>query len=253
MAKARATTPEWISKAKLKHGNRYLYGLTEYTAVHSKVDITCRVHGVFSQVAMSHLRGKGCPACGNIKRSRKHKKLKGLTTEQWVKRAVSSLGNLYDYSRVEYIDCRTNVEIICHAHGTFWTNPRQHALGHKCRKCIDEARIGLYSEAYFKKSPECRGKPGILYFLKYTNKETSEVFYKVGITSNSVSNRISGDNRTHDIEILMDRAMMLYEAYSKEQYILEKFSEFKYRPIDEIKGGNTECLSLNIANEIKEL
>ncbi|CAM0019186.1 endonuclease [Vibrio phage D148] len=253
MAKARATIAEWVSKAKLKHGDRYLYNLTEYTSTYDNVDIICRNHGVFSQRAMSHLRGKGCPACGNIKKSRRLKKIKGITTEQWIERAISALGDLYDYSKVRYIDSRTNVEIGCPAHGTFWTNPRQHALGHGCRKCADSNNKGIYSETYFGRFPEEKDKPGILYFLQYTNKETSEVFYKVGITARSVLERISSDKRTHDIEILMDRAMTLYDAYSKEQYILEKFSEFKCRPTDEIQGGNTECLSLNIVNEIKEI
>jgi len=30
----------------------------------SKIDIICAEHGIFSQVAKSHLSGQGCPSCG---------------------------------------------------------------------------------------------------------------------------------------------------------------------------------------------
>src|ERR1017187_4767031 len=40
---------EFISKAKLVHGNTYDYSLFEYIGVHTKGEIVCKKHGVFEQ------------------------------------------------------------------------------------------------------------------------------------------------------------------------------------------------------------
>lgn len=176
-----------------------------------------------------------------------------LTTAEWLEKAANAHGDFFDYSKVKYVNARTNVEVGCPDHGYFWTNPRQHYLGHGCKKCANANLQGLYSTKYFDKFPDKKTTPAILYFLQYTSKDTGEVFYKTGITSNSISERVSIDKKSHYIEILMDRVMTLYDAYTKEQYILERFSEFKYRPKHEMRGGNTECLSRDITNEIKEI
>lgn len=49
--------------AKL-HNNKYIYDkVTVYKNNHTKVDIICPEHGVFSQTPMCHLQGQGCPYC----------------------------------------------------------------------------------------------------------------------------------------------------------------------------------------------
>ena len=57
------TTKEFIEKAKLIHDNKYDYSLVEYKNAHTKVNIICKVHGIFEQEASSHLVGTGCPIC----------------------------------------------------------------------------------------------------------------------------------------------------------------------------------------------
>lgn len=44
-------------------------------------------------------------------------------------------GNKYDYSKVEYINAKTKVCIICPKHGKFWQIPSKHLSGHGCIKC----------------------------------------------------------------------------------------------------------------------
>lgn len=46
------------------HGNKYDYSKSEYIDSYKKVTIICPEHGEFSQLALSHLRGIGCPKCG---------------------------------------------------------------------------------------------------------------------------------------------------------------------------------------------
>ena len=57
------------------------------------------------------------------------------TTKQFIADAKAVHGNKYDYSKVEYVNNRTNVLIICPIHGEFWQNPKSHIQGHGCRKC----------------------------------------------------------------------------------------------------------------------
>ena len=58
------TTEEFINEAKLIHGDRYDYSMTNYINASTKVDIKCNKCGrVFSQMPWSHLQNHGCPHC----------------------------------------------------------------------------------------------------------------------------------------------------------------------------------------------
>ena len=43
-----------------------------------------------------------------------------LTTEEFIKKAQKVHGDMYDYSKVEYVNSKTKVCIICKQHGEFW-------------------------------------------------------------------------------------------------------------------------------------
>ena len=57
------TTEEFITRAKLRHGDKYDYSLVDYKSSTEKVKIICPIHGVFEQAPVSHLRGCGCCEC----------------------------------------------------------------------------------------------------------------------------------------------------------------------------------------------
>lgn len=59
----RATTIEFIEKAREVHGDLYDYSLVNYTTRDKKVKIICKKHGVFEQKAGNHLSGYHCPHC----------------------------------------------------------------------------------------------------------------------------------------------------------------------------------------------
>ena len=58
------------------------------------------------------------------------------TTKQFIEEAKKLHGDKYDYSKVEYIDARNKVCIICPIHGEFWQTPDNHLHGQNCPKCI---------------------------------------------------------------------------------------------------------------------
>jgi hypothetical protein len=53
----------FVKRARAVHGDKYTYG--RYTKAVKKMQITCPVHGYFSQSPSSHLRGHACPGCAN--------------------------------------------------------------------------------------------------------------------------------------------------------------------------------------------
>lgn len=47
---------------------------------------------------------------------------------KFIKKAILKFGEKFDYSKVNYIDCKTPVTIICPEHGEFITTPERHLL-----------------------------------------------------------------------------------------------------------------------------
>lgn len=60
-----------------------------------------------------------------------------LTTEQFIEKARQIHGDKYDYSKVEYVNNKTNVCIICPEHGEFWQTPHNHLKGKGCPICSE--------------------------------------------------------------------------------------------------------------------
>ena len=126
------TTEEFINEARKKHGDKYNYSKCVFKGTHEKVILICSKHGEFQIEARLHLNGSGCYKCKNKKmwdtRGR-------VSNEDFIRKAREIHGNKYDYSRVEYVNNRTKVCIICPEHGEFWQTPNSHLNGNKCSKC----------------------------------------------------------------------------------------------------------------------
>lgn len=133
--KEKLTCNSFVKKAKKIHGNKYNYSKVNYVNNKTKVCIICPIHGEFWQTPNNHLNGVKCPKCS---------KRYSYTTEEWVKEAQKIHGELYDYSKVKYIDAKTKVCIICLKHGEFWQTPNNHLNKHGCPKCKCE-KVGKIS------------------------------------------------------------------------------------------------------------
>lgn len=120
------TKEEYINVATLKHNGKYDYSLVDYNNIESEIQIICPTHGVFSQNAHNHLRGSGCPDCAGRKRK---------TKEAFERDARKIHGDKYNYSLVEYISNKKEVNIICPKHGVFPQKPNKHLLGEGCPSC----------------------------------------------------------------------------------------------------------------------
>lgn len=58
-----------------------------------------------------------------------------LTTSEFISRAKKIHGVVYDYCKVDYTNCASEVCIICKKHGEFWQLPYSHTKGQGCPKC----------------------------------------------------------------------------------------------------------------------
>lgn len=136
-------TNDFIEKAVEIHGHRYDYSKSKYSGRHKKLIITCPVHGDFEQEAGSHLSGHGCPKCSIDKIKEKQK----LPQEQFIKISNQVHNNRYDYSKTNYVNYRTKVEIMCPIHGSFWQRADAHLSGQGCPKC-NQSKGEKYIEDY---------------------------------------------------------------------------------------------------------
>ena len=129
------TTKEFVKKARQIHGDKYDYSKVEYKGANNKVCIICPIHGEFWQKAITHLNGSGCIKCAN----KMHH-----TLDSFIKKAKEVHGDKYDYSKVEYINNKTKVCIICPEHGEFWQRPDKHlSRGSGCPKCGGTSKLKL--------------------------------------------------------------------------------------------------------------
>ena len=61
-----------------------------------------------------------------------------FTYNDFVNKAKIIHDNIYDYSKVEYINYYTRVDIICNKHGIFSQKPSEHLQGCGCQECGKE-------------------------------------------------------------------------------------------------------------------
>lgn len=125
----------FINKAQEVHGkNLYDYQYVEYINTYTNINIYCnKCEKIFPQAPKNHLRGKGCPDCGK----EKIRQINLDTKEIFIQKSINVHGlGKYDYSRIDYINSRTDIIIICNkCQYNFPTRPSNHIQGNGCPKC----------------------------------------------------------------------------------------------------------------------
>ena len=100
-----------------------------------------------------------------------------FTLEEFIKRAREVHGDKYDYSRVDYVNFRTKVEIFCPTHNkSFWQTPNQHIVYKRgCPDCGKEKAIefnkarALTTEEFIRRAKEIHGDKYDYSKVNYTN------------------------------------------------------------------------------------
>ena len=123
----------FIQKAKKIYGDKYDYSKINYVNTSTNIIIVCPKHGEFSQRPNNHLRSLGCPKCSNYNKSLAQKH----TMEEFIWNAKEIHGNIYDYSKINYINTQIKIDIICSKHGKFSQRPNEHLRGSGCPLCSE--------------------------------------------------------------------------------------------------------------------
>lgn len=123
------TTQEMVERFRGVHGNLYDYSGVKYKNSQEKVEIGCRLHGVFHQAPTSHLQGSGCPKCAG----------KQVTEDDFILQFESK-----GFTNIKYIGGFVSTvkrcEFLCIKHGKFSSKPTNILnKKHGCRLCANEA------------------------------------------------------------------------------------------------------------------
>ncbi len=129
------TQKSFIKRAREKHKSLYDYSKSIIKSKNDKVEIICKHHGSFFQLPYNHIKGQGCPTCGNLKRSLSQ----CYTKEEFIDLANKKHNNRYIYDKVIYTNSQTKVIVTCSIHGDFKLKPYSHLNGSGCSKCAYES------------------------------------------------------------------------------------------------------------------
>lgn len=128
----RLTTEEIISQFKEVHGDNFGYDKVIYVNIHTPVEVYCKRHDfTFYPTPKGHKNGGKCYHCGRESQIEKAKKDEGKFLEEM----RNIYGDYYDFSNMNYINTKTNIEVGCKEHGVFYKKPSDLLTGSGCKKC----------------------------------------------------------------------------------------------------------------------
>ncbi len=97
-----------IAKAIAVHGDTYDYTSVIYVNNDTKINITCKVHGIFAQLPSNHIKKKqGCPEC-------KYSKSRFSTTDLLNKLCIYD--ELFTWDISKYKNMKTKIPFHCKTH-----------------------------------------------------------------------------------------------------------------------------------------
>lgn len=147
------------------------YTLLSWTNWKEKCKVRCNRHDIeylTSPTSLINQKISGCPKCKseNLSKATKGRKWNGCTPpsfttdiSHFLKKAKEKHGDNYDYSKVDFVDVDTPVEIICPVHGSFFQSPKNHYRT-GCKLCSYEkmrnARLDTEDE-FISKSKQLYG------------------------------------------------------------------------------------------------
>jgi hypothetical protein len=148
------------------HGDKYDLSQFIFTTVKEKGKVICKECGNEFYMSPSDLfRNHGCPQCKFIKLHNTFSK----TTEEFINDAKNIHGDKYNYSKVNYINNKTKVTIICPIHGEFNILPTNLLRGQGCGQCSHSRKIT--QEEFIQRARTVHGDKYNYSKVHYINRE----------------------------------------------------------------------------------
>ena len=223
-------TEEFINKANKVHNGKYDYSKVEYVNAKTKVCIICPEHGEFWQTPNNHLSGKGCALCANENKLHLYNK----SNDKFISEAQMIHNGKYDYSKVEYVNAKTKICIICPEHGEFWQTPHNHLQGQGCPKC--SPTLKLNKDVFIENSNKKHNGKYDYSKVKYINNRTKVCIicpehgefwqtpsnHMYGYGCAKCANSLNAENHTSNTDIFIEKARQIHNDkydYSKVNYV----------------------------------
>ena len=137
------TFDDFVKKANIVHGNRFLYHKETYVNSKTKSLITCKKHGDFWQVPASHLSGVGCPLCNE---SKLEKKVALKLQENNIEFVRGYKTKWLDKQHLDFYLPQYNIAIECQGeqhfkHKKCWDKVKRNSLQHRIE--LDKRKLEL--------------------------------------------------------------------------------------------------------------
>jgi hypothetical protein len=114
------------------HGNAFCYDKVVYVGVNTPVEVYCKKHEyTFYPTPKNHKNGSKCYHCGRESQIEKAKK----EENKFINELTSLHRDIFDLSRLNYINSKTDVELGCEKHGFFKRKPYDLLVGRGCKEC----------------------------------------------------------------------------------------------------------------------
>ena len=180
-SKQTKTTEDFVKDAKDLHGNTYDYSKSIYVNKYTNLIIACPIHGDFEQTPSSHLRAYGPCGCQKCGREKIGDARRG-SAEEFIESSKKEHGpDKFDYSKVNYINDKTDIVLICKKHNKeFKQTPCNHLKSvFGCPECVKENNsiLDLTKDDFVKRAKEIHGD-----LYSYNKVEFNGVCQKVIIT-----------------------------------------------------------------------
>lgn len=167
---------------------------------------------------------------------------RAMSVNQFKDRASKIHENKYDYSKVNnFMTLSQRVTIICPFHGEFTKSVSAHLKGGGCKQCAYAFR-GQKKSQFLDACKDGMGRLYVILCIYNANlAHKTEVFYKIGITSQTIENRFRGD-MPYDYEIVFEIINEASAIYDLEKMLHRALEKHSYKP-NKSFGGETECFS----------
>ena len=200
---------------------------------------------------------------------------KKLTQEQFIKNITKIHDYKYDYSKVEYVNIRSKIKIICAIHGEFLQTAATHAKGAGCLRCYNEQKrsqtVKLTNEDFKKKAIEIHNDK-YEYLEEYINNrktikircnKSNHIFYQ------KPGNHLSGSGcpycfglyKTHsdfikEVSEIDNNEYEYLEEYTKAHIKIQIKhiicgTEFKRTPAQQLQGSGCPTCSKEVKGHTK--
>ena len=241
------TQNDFIAKCKELHGEKYDYSKTIYEKSNKKVVVTCKKHGDFKILPGNHgISGQGCKHCSVEASSERYKK----SYDEFLQQATARHGDKYEYHDDGYTNSHGKVNIYCEIHGWFRQTAISHINGCGCPGCAKDLS-GYNRTRFIRLCNKNNQGIGLLYVIECSLAD--EVFYKIGITSQTLKKRYSNPGKMpYTIKSVYSINGSGDLIYNLETQIHRLLRDCHYSPNKPFKGSVYECFS-KIPKDVEKL